>query len=208
MVRGHHWWKKTTQHLKIDGHAHLQGQLLSYKRLDGAPPPLRSFNLLGWGDFLHWKRCYLLFVFVDFDWKFWPFLLLHHGSEVWQSLSFADNSLVWKRGLPRQTALDLDFDLPQIAVVGGQSVGKSLGINDEDADFVVFRKSAHEATKDRGGWLVGWNCVCVSFRVLLGRSGSWWIWGSPMVSFNAERLFSARNSQTHVTLYNGNACHI
>ena len=56
------------------------------------------------------------------------------------------------------------------------------------------------------GWLVG--IVCVSFRVLLGRSGSWWIWGSPMVSFNAERLFSARNSQTHVTLYNGNACHI
>jgi len=83
--------------------------------------------------------------------------------------------------LPRQTALDLDFDLPQIAVVGGQSVGKSLGINDEDVDFVGLRKSAHEATKDRG--------------VLLGRSGSWWIWGSPMVSFNAERLFSARNQE-------------
>lgn len=30
--------------------------------------------------------------------------------------------------LPRQTALDLDFDLPQIAVVGGQSVGKLLGV--------------------------------------------------------------------------------
>ena len=61
--------------------------------------------------------------------------------------------------LPRQTALDLDFDLPQIAVVGGQSVGKSLGINDEDADCVGLRKSAHEATKDRGVWLVVIVCV-------------------------------------------------
>lgn len=48
MVRGHHWWKKTTQHLKIDGHAHLQGQLLSYKRLDGAPPP--SDRLTCWDE--------------------------------------------------------------------------------------------------------------------------------------------------------------
>lgn len=81
MARGAPLVKENHSTSQIDGKAHLQGQLLSYKRLDGATPP--SDRLTCWDEvtFLHCKRCYLLLVFVDFDWKFCPFLLLHHEAK-------------------------------------------------------------------------------------------------------------------------------
>lgn len=112
-----------------------------------------------------------MFVLVDFDWKFCLFLLLHHEAKfgrvyplqkiVWSERGdFISGDLSTQRpGIAEADSLGFGFDLPQIAVVGGQSVGKSLGINDEDADCVGLRKSAHEATKDRGVWLVVIVCV-------------------------------------------------
>lgn len=107
----HHLWKKTTQHLKIDGHAHLQGQLLSYKRLDGAPPP--SNRLICWDEVTFFTLQEVLFV-VGFCWfrlEILPVFVAPPWSEVWQSLSFAENCLAWLRGFNLRGSCLLIFEL-------------------------------------------------------------------------------------------------